>query len=102
MREHVLLFCLLGLVLTATIIVVTAPGAVPWARPPMEWASRLPPDPPLRGAEVGVGFAVRSLDAFLEPIAPSGDYPRNTLTLAPLGGAFSCPKTFGSHLPRFR
>src|SRR5262245_16016910 len=28
MREHVLLFCLLGLVLTATIILVTAPGAV--------------------------------------------------------------------------
>jgi hypothetical protein len=27
MREHVLLFCLLGLVLTATIILVTAPGA---------------------------------------------------------------------------
>jgi hypothetical protein len=27
MREHVLLFCLLGLVLTATI----APGAVTWA-----------------------------------------------------------------------
>jgi len=26
MREHVLLFCLLGLVLTATIILVTAPG----------------------------------------------------------------------------
>ena len=25
MREHVLLFCLLGLVLTATIILVTAP-----------------------------------------------------------------------------
>src|SRR5262249_46441825 len=31
MREHVLLFCLLGLVLTATIILVTAPGAVTWA-----------------------------------------------------------------------
>jgi len=32
MREHVLLFCLLGLVLAATIILVTAPedlGAVP-------------------------------------------------------------------------
>ena len=28
MGEHVLLFCLLGLVLTATIILVTAPGAV--------------------------------------------------------------------------
>jgi hypothetical protein len=27
MREHVLLFGLLGLVLTATIILVTAPGA---------------------------------------------------------------------------
>ena len=31
MREHVLLFCLLGLVLTATIILATAPGAVTWA-----------------------------------------------------------------------
>jgi hypothetical protein len=31
MREHVLLFCLLGLVLIATIILVTAPGAVTWA-----------------------------------------------------------------------
>ena len=31
MRERVLLFCLLGLVLTATIILVTAPGAVTWA-----------------------------------------------------------------------
>ena len=31
MRERVLLFCLLGLVLTATIMLVTAPGAVTWA-----------------------------------------------------------------------
>ena len=33
MRERVLLFCfcLLGLVLTATIILVIAPGAVTWA-----------------------------------------------------------------------
>jgi hypothetical protein len=31
MREHVLLFCLLGLVLTAAIILVMAPGAVTWA-----------------------------------------------------------------------
>jgi hypothetical protein len=31
MRERVLLVCLLGLVLTATIILVTAPGAVTWA-----------------------------------------------------------------------
>ena len=31
MREHVLLFCLLGLVLTATSILVIAPGAVTWA-----------------------------------------------------------------------
>ena len=30
MREHVLLFCLLGLVLTATIILVAAPGTVTW------------------------------------------------------------------------
>jgi hypothetical protein len=30
-REHVLLFCLLGLVLTATILLVAAPGAVTWA-----------------------------------------------------------------------
>jgi hypothetical protein len=30
MREHVLLFCLLGLVLTATIALVIAPGAVTW------------------------------------------------------------------------
>jgi hypothetical protein len=33
MREHVLLFCLLGLVLTATIVLVTAPGAVTWHCP---------------------------------------------------------------------
>ena len=31
MREHVLLFCLLGLVLTAAIILVSAPGTVTWA-----------------------------------------------------------------------
>jgi hypothetical protein len=31
MREHVLLFCLLGLVLIATTLLVTAPGAVTWA-----------------------------------------------------------------------
>jgi hypothetical protein len=31
MREHVLLFCLLGLVLIATITLVIAPGAVTWA-----------------------------------------------------------------------
>jgi hypothetical protein len=31
MRERMLLFCLLGLVLAATIILVTAPGAVTWA-----------------------------------------------------------------------
>ena len=31
MRERVLLFCLLGLVLTATILLVTAPAAVTWA-----------------------------------------------------------------------
>jgi len=31
MRERMLLVCLLGLVLTATIILVTAPGAVTWA-----------------------------------------------------------------------
>jgi hypothetical protein len=31
MREHVLLFCLLGLVVIATIILVVAPGAVNWA-----------------------------------------------------------------------
>jgi len=31
MREHVLLFCPLGVVLTATIILVAAPGAVTWA-----------------------------------------------------------------------
>ena len=30
MREPVLLFCVLGLMLTATIILVTAPGAVTW------------------------------------------------------------------------
>ena len=30
-REHMLLFCLFGLVLIATIILVTAPGAVTWA-----------------------------------------------------------------------
>jgi len=31
MREPVLLFCVLGLMLTATIILVIAPGAVTWA-----------------------------------------------------------------------
>jgi hypothetical protein len=31
MREHVLLFCLLGLVLTAAITLAIAPGAVTWA-----------------------------------------------------------------------
>ena len=31
MREHVLLFCPLGLVLTAAIILAIAPGAVTWA-----------------------------------------------------------------------
>jgi hypothetical protein len=31
MRERMLLFCLLGLVLTATIILVVAPGTVTWA-----------------------------------------------------------------------
>jgi hypothetical protein len=31
MREHVLIFCLLGLVLTAAIILMIAPGAVTWA-----------------------------------------------------------------------
>jgi hypothetical protein len=31
MRDHVLLFSLLGLVLTATIILATAPEAVTWA-----------------------------------------------------------------------
>jgi hypothetical protein len=31
MRERVLLFCRLGLVLTATIILLIAPGAVSWA-----------------------------------------------------------------------
>jgi hypothetical protein len=31
MREHVLLVCLLGVVLTPTIILVIAPGTVTWA-----------------------------------------------------------------------
>jgi hypothetical protein len=31
MREYVLLVCLLDLMLTATIILVAAPGAVTWA-----------------------------------------------------------------------
>ena len=31
MREHVLLFCLLGLVLTAAIMLLIAPGEVNWA-----------------------------------------------------------------------
>jgi hypothetical protein len=31
MRDHVLLFFLLGLVLTAAIILVMAPGTVTWA-----------------------------------------------------------------------
>jgi hypothetical protein len=39
MREHVLLFCLLGLVLTATIKLVIAPEAVTWALALIEWAA---------------------------------------------------------------
>src|SRR5262249_32696781 len=39
MREHVLLFCLLGLVLTATIILVIAPGAVTWALALIDWVA---------------------------------------------------------------
>ena len=31
MREHVLLFCLFGLVLITTILLVTEPAAVTWA-----------------------------------------------------------------------
>jgi hypothetical protein len=31
MRDHVLLFCLLGLLLMAAIILIIAPGAVTWA-----------------------------------------------------------------------
>jgi hypothetical protein len=31
MHNHALLFCLLGLVLTAAIILVMAPGTVTWA-----------------------------------------------------------------------
>jgi hypothetical protein len=31
MRDHALLFCPLGLVLTAAIILVIAPGTVTWA-----------------------------------------------------------------------
>jgi hypothetical protein len=31
MRDHALLFCLLGLVLTAAIMLVIAPGTVTWA-----------------------------------------------------------------------
>jgi hypothetical protein len=31
MREHVLIFCLLGLVLAITIMLVIEPGAVTWA-----------------------------------------------------------------------
>jgi hypothetical protein len=31
MREHVLLFCLVGLVLTAAIMLLIAPGEVTWA-----------------------------------------------------------------------
>jgi hypothetical protein len=31
MREHVLIFCLLGLVLIATIMLLIAPGEVTWA-----------------------------------------------------------------------
>lgn len=36
MHEHVVLFCLLGLVLTAVIILMIAPGAVTWALSPIE------------------------------------------------------------------
>jgi len=61
-REHVLLFCLLGLVLTATIILVIAPGAVTWALalipchpsqcsfPDIQGA---PPDPPAFRGDLG-------------------------------------------------
>jgi hypothetical protein len=31
MREHVLLFCLMGLLLTAAIVLMIAPGSVTWA-----------------------------------------------------------------------
>jgi hypothetical protein len=31
MRDHVLLFCLMGLLLTAAIILIIAPGHVTWA-----------------------------------------------------------------------
>jgi len=31
MREHVLLICLVGLLLTAAIILIVAPGSVTWA-----------------------------------------------------------------------
>jgi len=31
MREHLLLFCLLGLLLIAVIILIIAPGPVTWA-----------------------------------------------------------------------
>ena len=31
MREHVLLFCLVGLVLIAAIMLLSAPGEVTWA-----------------------------------------------------------------------
>jgi hypothetical protein len=37
MRDHVLLFCLLGLLLMAAIILIIAPGAVTWALSLIEW-----------------------------------------------------------------
>ena len=43
MREQVLLFCLLGLVFTAVIMLAIAPGAVTWALALIEWAA--PPGP---------------------------------------------------------
>jgi len=64
MREHVLLFCLLGLVLTATIILAIAPGAVTWALSLIDWADA--------GARFGGGAAPNTDETQRKPRACRG------------------------------
>jgi len=59
MRDHVLLFCLLGLVLTAMIMLVMAPGTVTWALSLMvDWADA--------GARFGVFWTTNEVDQPLD------------------------------------
>jgi hypothetical protein len=43
MRDHVLLFCLLGLLLMAVVILIIAPGPVTWALSLVDISSRRRP-----------------------------------------------------------